>query len=226
LFAQPGVALEVGVGDGLMLNALRSLGWRVIGNERTAEMASFAHRHLGLPVFAGDIDALQPAPHFDLIILFQVLEHIDDPLKMLKQLRTLLKPDGKLIIGVPNFESWQSSFGKSNWFHLDVPRHLFHYSPASLANCLSRADMEIEQVSHVSLEHDPYGWLQTILNRFDRQPNRLTRLLMRMDALDANGLANFVAVPLLGIASVELSALSWLFHRGALIEVIARPTKN
>ena len=225
LFAKPGVAFEVGVGDGLMLDTLRVLGWRVIGNERTTEMAQFARHQLGLPVFAGDVDALQASPYFDLIILFQVLEHLDDPVRTLTQLSTRLKSDGKLIIGVPNFDSWQSSFGKSRWFHLDVPRHLFHYSPTSLGNCLNQIGMEVEHISYLSLEHDPYGWLQTSINKLDPKFNRLTRLLMKMDTLNSYSLANLLSIPLLGVATVELSLLSWVLRRGAMIEVVAHKMK-
>ena len=146
-----------------MLDTLRRAGWRVVGIERTPEMARFARHDLELPVFAGGVEAIAARPHFDLIILFQVLEHIRDPLSVLRQCATLLKPSGVLIVGVPNLESWQARYTGPHWFHLDVPRHLFHFSPRSLGKVLQMADLTVSRISFVSFEHDPYGWIESIL---------------------------------------------------------------
>lgn len=219
-FSNPGYAFEMGCGNGLMLDSLRKLGWRVLGNERSPEMAYFARHHLGLDVFAGSLDAIRAAPQFDMIILFQVLEHLENPVEVLQQLSKLLKPQGKLVIGVPNFGSWQSQMGKSRWFHLDVPRHLFHYSPTSLGKCLEQVGLEIMSVNSISFEHDPYGWLQTIFNRIDGSHNRLTRLLMQIDRPNIKTIFQLVSVPILVPVCVLLAILSWLFGRGAMLEVI------
>jgi len=216
----------MGCGDGLMLDTLRSLSWKVIGSERTVQSASMPRQMLGLPVFVGGIESIQPSPHFDLIFLFQVLEHLEDPVKTIQQLSSFLKPNGKLIIGVPNFSSWQAKVGREKWFHLDVPRHLVHYSLATLETLLKQCEMEIENVSYVSWEHDPYGWIQSILNRLDRRYNRLTRLLMQIDSVDIVNLIHLVLGGAIGFVSVVLSLVSWLLHQGALIEVTAiRPKR-
>ena len=195
-FSTPGVAFEMGCGNGLMLDTLRGLGWEVIGSERTVQSAYLPRHSLGLPMFVGGLKSIYPSAHFDLIFLFQVLEHLHDPVKTAQQLLPFLKPNGKLIIGVPNFSSWQAKFGKEKWFHLDVPRHLVHYSPSALETLFKGSDVEIESVSYISWEHDPYGWVQTILNRLDRRSNRLTRLLMQ---IDPPGVANLLHLVLGGI---------------------------
>jgi 2-polyprenyl-3-methyl-5-hydroxy-6-metoxy-1,4-benzoquinol methylase len=61
-----------------MLRALRQRGWAVVGNERTVQSTVFASTVNGLPVFVGQLDALKPLAQFDLIVLFQVLEHLPD----------------------------------------------------------------------------------------------------------------------------------------------------
>ena len=132
LFQKPGFALEIGCGDGLMLDALREKGWIVAGTERTKEMAEFARKNLGLDVYVGGFEEIPRGKRFDLILLFQVLEHMDDPVKILMQCEGALSSRGKLIIAVPNSASWQYTYATSNWLHLDVPRHLFHFSPTSL----------------------------------------------------------------------------------------------
>ena len=209
-----------------MLDTLRDLGWKVIGSERTPQAALYAHHVLGLPVFVGGLETIHPGPHFDLIFLFQVLEHLDDPLSVVQQLSQLLSPNGKLIISVPNFSSWQSKIGRDKWFHLDVPRHLRHYSLPSLQALLNQVSMEIEVINYVSFEHDFYGWVQTVLNRIDSSFNRLTRLLMRLMPPDPLNLLHFVAGSILGISLAPVTLISWVFKQGGMIEITARKVEG
>jgi SAM-dependent methyltransferase len=222
-FAMPGMAFEMGCGDGLMLSTLLGLGWKVVGNERTPESAYCARHELGIPVFVGGLEALAPSPQFDLIFLFQVLEHLDDPAQKIQKLRSILKPQGKLIIGVPNYASWQSRLSRQKWFHLDPPRHLYHFSLPALEILAEKSGLTIESVSYVSLEHDPFGWIQSILNMLADQNNRLTRLLMRIDPPGPLNVFHFALAPLLGLICLPLAAVSWLFQKGALIEITATP---
>jgi SAM-dependent methyltransferase len=220
-FTGPGRALEVGCGDGLMLATLREAGWRVAGTERTPQAAAFARQRLGLPVFVGDLDALSPEPTFELIILFQVLEHLPDPTVTLRQCARLLNPKGRLVVGLPNLASWQARFGGPVWFHLDVPRHLVHFSPESLDRALRQAGLQIARIGFVSLEHDPYGWIQSILNRLGIRHNHLTRLLMRLDDPGVGGIIQVAAAGLLLIPCLALSVVSWIVGKGALMEIQA-----
>lgn len=225
LFEHPGAALELGCGDGFMLNALRELGWKVSGTERTDEMARYARDQFGITVYVDGKEAPPVGMKFDLIVLFQVLEHLGDPLPQLERCAALLKPEGKLIIGVPNFASWQSAFGREKWFHLDVPRHLFHYSPESLSSILKRAGLTVTRVNFVSFEHDPYGWIQTIQNRLLSPAyfplSRLTALLMRSVPPTPKDAVVFIFAAILALPSIALALVSWLFRRGALMDVVA-----
>lgn len=219
-FAHPGLALEIGCADGFMLDALRGSGWRVVGSERSAAVLRVAAA-AGIPVFAGEPNALAARPTFDLIILFQVLEHLPNPSETLAELSARLNPGGRLVIGVPNKASWQAAFGGAQWFHLDVPRHLSHFTPAALATALGQAGLVVRRICYTSFEHDPYGWLQTALNRLDTRQNRLTRLLMRLDGPDVANLAHLAVAVLLGPLAVVVALISWWFKRGAIIEVVA-----
>jgi len=219
LFAVPGSVFEVGCGNGLMLDMLRRLGWRVAGNERTEQSARIAREQYGVPVVVGGLDAMDPSDRFDLLLMIQVLEHLEDPMPTVKALAGLLKPGGKLIIGVPNFVSWQSVFGGNTWFHLDVPRHLHHFSLPSLVVLLGHQGLEIQSVSYASAEHDPYGWVQSALNRVDGRQNRLTRLLMRIDPPNALNLLHLAIGCVVGLVAIPLSIVSWIARRGALIEI-------
>lgn len=220
LFKSPGSALEVGCGDGLMLDALRSKGWTVVGTERTDAMAEFTRNRLGLDVYSGGLEEVPAGQKFDLIILFQVLEHLDDPVKNLKLCADRLHSNGRLIIAVPNSNSWQSDFTAQDWLHLDVPRHLFHFSPVSLRNALNLVGLDMLSVSYTSFEHDPYGWIQSLLNKHLRDKNGLTRGLMKLDRFSISRMpAMFIAFVLV-VPSVILSLISWAYKKGAIMQVV------
>jgi SAM-dependent methyltransferase len=204
-----------------MLSALSDSGWRVVGNERTISAATFARQDRNLPVFVGELDALTATPFADLIIMFQVLEHLPDPISSLTSLHQRLKPHGKLIIGVPNINSWQAAFGGPVWFHLDVPRHLFHYSVPSLEYCLNKTGFKILHVNFQSLEHDPFGWIQTLLNRVTHSHNNFTKILMALEKPSISLFPILALTMLAGIISLPLTVASWLFKRGAIMEVVA-----
>ncbi len=222
-FQRPGRALELGCGDGFMLNALRSKGWDVCGTERTDEMARFAREHFGLTVFVEGSSNISYEKKFDLVILFQVLEHLSDPLEQLSRARAVVADQGKVIVCVPNITSWQSLFGKHRWFHLDVPRHLFHYTPSSLESLAKNAGLKVSSVSYVSVEHDPYGWVQTILNVVGDNNNRLTKLLMRMVPWTAPDALTLLIAGFLTPLALILSGVSWLCSRGAIMQVVLEP---
>jgi len=223
LFKAPGAVFEMGCGNGMMLDMLRERGWRVTGSERHGDALRIARETFGLNVVEGGPDQLDPAARFDLILLFQVLEHLDDPAAALAALAARLAPGGRMIIGVPNFASWQSSFGGALWFHLDVPRHLQHFTLPALRRLLGARGLRIAGISYVSPEHDPFGWVQSLLNRFDSKPNRLTRLLMRIDPPGAANLLHLALGCIAFIPAVPLSLLSWAVRRGAIIEVTCEP---
>lgn len=218
-FTSPGNALEMGCGDGFMMDALRSLGWTVAGTERTPEMAKFAREHFGLTVY---VEGEQPLPtdsRYDLIVLFQVLEHLNNPLQQIEACRKLLKSGGRIIIGVPNFTSWQSLYARANWFHLDVPRHLFHHSPESIRELAAAAKLKVDRITFFSPEHDPYGWIQSFLNKALGNKNRLTKFLMRMVRPEPKDFLNLGLAFILAPFAVILAVTSWVCGRGAIMQV-------
>jgi len=131
-----------------------------------------------------------------------------------------------MIVAVPNFSSWQARLFGPSWFHLDVPRHRHHFSPTSLAAAFEKVGLRVVRTRFVSPEHDPYGWVQSALNRLGFRQNQLTRLLMGMDpdGIGLRSLPMLVIGGLLIIPSLLLSLCSWLLGGGAIMEMWAVKT--
>jgi SAM-dependent methyltransferase len=218
-----GRALEIGCGDGWMLAALRDEGWQVAGIERTTESASFAVRRQHLPVMVGGLDALKPVPSFDLIFMHHVLEHLPNPMDTLRKCARLLKTDGVLIVAVPNLASWQSRLTGRHWFHLDAPRHLVNFTPATLAQAMQSAGLRVQKLRFVSLDQDPFGWMVSLLNCLGFPQTRWLHWLAghNVELTFRNVLMLLLSPPLLFLGFV-LAPLSWIFRAGACMEMRAQ----
>jgi len=218
---QGGSVLEVGCGPGLMLAAFQRRGWRVSGIERNEATAEAARQTLGTRAIVTSIQDLPADARFDLIVMFQVLEHISEPAALLLECAKRLAPGGILIANVPNFSSWQSRFAGSKWMHLDVPRHLVHYTPQSMRKTLERAGLTLSSMSFTSLEHDPYGWVESTISRMTRRSNTLTRFLMGLDGFSPRLIFSCLIGVILLPPALLMAVLSWLAGKGALMEAIA-----
>ncbi len=219
-----GQALEIGCGHGWMLAALRDHGWQVTGLERTEESAAFARDQHGLDVRVGALGTLGDEPQFDLIVMNQVLEHLPDPRERLAACARLLKPGGRLVIGVPNLASWQFRFSRQHWQHLDVPRHLGHFTPDALRGALERAGLRAETLRTVSWEYDPFGWVQSALNRLGFPPYLLQHWLSGADRehiWTPSGIVMILLAAVLAVPGLLLALLSWLAGAGAIMEIRA-----
>jgi SAM-dependent methyltransferase len=223
-FAAPGRALEVGCGDGWMLAALRDNGWHVIGSERAIDSARAAAALNRVATFVGDLEAVSAGPRFQLVLLFQVLEHLADPLVALRRGAGVLEPNGMLLVAVPNFASWQARFFGPSWFHLDVPRHLHHFSPQALTQAMELVGLKVVAVRFASFEHDPFGWIQSALNALGFKQNLLTKWLMGTAGDEATPIALGAMLTIgavLLVPSVVLAMLSWMARAGATMELWA-----
>lgn len=140
---QPGRALDVGCATGEFLEILRRQGWRVTGLEPNPQAAEQARRRLGAEAVqrAGLEEASFPQGSFELITLWDVLEHLENPPAALRRLSGWLHPDGLLALGVPNLESWDARLFGPAWIGWDAPRHLYLFPDATLREMLAAAGL-------------------------------------------------------------------------------------
>ena len=179
----PGRVLDVGCGPGWFLHQMRRRGWETRGTERSAGAAQHARNVLNLDVRAQNLDELvAEGVSYDAVVLWHVVEHMHDPARTLHDVGRLLRPGGVLMIAVPDFRSLEARIGKADWFHLDVPRHLFHFTSATLTNLLADAGLEPREVVHIAPEYDVFSFVQTLQNIMGFPFNLLYGIVRRREA--------------------------------------------
>jgi 2-polyprenyl-3-methyl-5-hydroxy-6-metoxy-1,4-benzoquinol methylase len=138
---------------------------------------------LNLDVRAQNLDELvTEGVSYDAVVLWHVVEHMHDPARTLHDVERLLRPGGVLMIAVPDFRSLEARIGKADWFHLDVPRHLFHFTSATLTNLLADAGLEPREVVHIAPEYDVFSFVQTLQNIMGLPFNLLYGIVRRREA--------------------------------------------
>lgn len=224
-----GPVLDVGCGRGILLDQLRSLGYEAHGVEFTDTAAWHARRRLGLDVAAGDFLTLpHEADRFHAVIFWHTLEHFPNPVEAVARARELLRPGGLLAVAVPNFDSLQARLFGRHWFHLDVPRHYFHFGLRSLEAILARHAFRVVRTDHFCLEQNPFGWLQSFYNALGFPENLLYDLLKASGARQGTALEHPIAFVLTGVLLLPLLTLSLLLtpldaalRQGGTVEVYA-----
>ncbi len=131
-----GKILDIGAGTGDFLLAAKKRGWQVYGAEPNSGARDLASKK-GLELDEGTTSF--PSHSFDIITMWHVLEHVPDLEEQISELHRLLKPDGLLVIAVPNFKSYDAGKYREFWAAYDVPRHLYHFSPSAVDKIFSSA---------------------------------------------------------------------------------------
>jgi SAM-dependent methyltransferase len=128
-----GRLLDVGCGSGVFLKRMQELGWRVEGVESDPQAARRVACE-GIPVHVGDLAALKlKSDGFDAVTMSHLIEHVADPLALLRECHRILKPGGRMVVVTPNSASLAHRLYRSAWMHLDPPRHLHLFNSQTLA---------------------------------------------------------------------------------------------
>ena len=127
-----GRLLDIGCGVGDFLVYVQKKGWEVQGVEPSEDAKKIAESRLGFLPKSPSEYALFPDHSFDVITMWHVLEHIDDLHFQTDEITRLLKPGGRLVIALPNYQSFDCQYYKDKWAAWDVPRHLNHFAPDML----------------------------------------------------------------------------------------------
>lgn len=140
---QSGKLLDIGAGTGDFLNIAKNEGWKIEGVEPNHQAKALAkQKGVDLKSETANLNSKS----FDVITMWHVLEHIPDLQLQIKELKRLLKPNGFVIIAVPNFKSYDAKQYNSFWAAYDVPRHLWHFSKTSIQKIFEEENLKLEKV--------------------------------------------------------------------------------
>lgn len=154
-----GRVLDVGCSTGQFLAKARGAGFEVAGVEFSSSSAGFAADHFGLQVVQGSIHANSlHADSFDMVSMFDVIEHVPDPASDMARAFDLLKPGGWFVLSTPNIDglfprlSYKLAHKLDYWPHPEPPHHLFQFSIRTLSAMLAKAGFEPGLVRHSNID--------------------------------------------------------------------------
>ncbi|MBN1898908.1 MAG: class I SAM-dependent methyltransferase, partial [Spirochaetes bacterium] len=203
---EPGKLLDIGCGSGSFLYDMRKKGWETFGVEISKNACDTGKRS-GLNIFCGTLaEARFKKDQFDYIRSNHSFEHMVDPNRTLEEMRRILKPGGKVLIGVPHIKSMNATVFKEYWYYLGAPFHPFNYSVITLQKMLEKHGFIVEKVRYNSNYQGILGSLQIFVNR-------------KTGRLSHEG--NIINNHFLKVIFQWLARLLDLLHRGDCIEIIA-----
>jgi SAM-dependent methyltransferase len=223
--------IEVGAGRGRLIAALWERGHDAVGIEPASAPSREAISR-GLPVERRALeDADFPTDEADAVVLWHVLEHLEDPYAALEQVRGWVRSDGRLVVAVPNLGSLQARIGGDRWFHQDVPTHRTHFTVPGLKLLLRRSGFAPTRTRHLVIEQNWLGMWLTLLNRLTvdrdvpfRFAKRDLRYATRREAAWDALISVVAGIPLIPIA-VALELAAGIARRGGTVVVHASPAR-
>jgi 2-polyprenyl-3-methyl-5-hydroxy-6-metoxy-1,4-benzoquinol methylase len=142
-----GRLLDFGCGGGEFLELMHLRGWRVLGLDACGSVIERIRGELKFPALAGTLPHAEIPPEgFDLVTMWQALEHVHQPIEVLRQAWRALAPGGKLVVGVPNLAGAPRRWFRAAWCGWRLPHHLTHFTPATLRQMVERAGFQTERV--------------------------------------------------------------------------------
>jgi 2-polyprenyl-3-methyl-5-hydroxy-6-metoxy-1,4-benzoquinol methylase len=142
-----GRLLEIGCANGSYMEQMRNAGWMVEGIEFSESVAERA-RQKGFKVQTATVETAQPPTDpVDIVAAWMVLEHLHEPIKALQKMRSWVKPGGYLIASIPDSSSLELKIFKHRWYALQLPNHLYHYTPKTISQILEASGWKLTQVT-------------------------------------------------------------------------------
>ena len=168
-YIQNGYILEVGCGYGGYLYQLKRLGWNVKGLELNKKAVDFGIKKYKLDILNQSIEDFQSDRLFDIIYLQMVLEHVKSPKMVLNKCVSLLKPNGILMFSIPDFSGIEVRIYKKYAYVLQIPFHLYHFTPNSIKKYLSELNLSKIKVIHQNFDRDLIAPLFFILREHPKK---------------------------------------------------------
>jgi 2-polyprenyl-3-methyl-5-hydroxy-6-metoxy-1,4-benzoquinol methylase len=150
LVPQRGTLLDIGPNIGTCLALAHERGWIISGVEINADAARYCYEQRGLNVIAGALDAnTYPDNSFDIVLMGDVIEHLRDPLDLMRVVGRILKPGGAVIISTPDIAGWAARL-----LQIKPEEHLYYFSPATITRLLRQAGLDVVGVKCLDRYHN------------------------------------------------------------------------
>lgn len=153
--------LEIGCGEGLLLDLLRQKGFLNVKGIEPSKSASIRAKQRGLNVINSYFDESMINEKFDLVIMSHVLEHINDPSIFISKIASILNPKGNLMLTQTNYKGLIPKVKKDNWYAWVPEHHFWHFTPKSLKKILQRKNFNVLKINYCSLVH-PHNMLYNL----------------------------------------------------------------
>lgn len=232
-FKSNGNLLDVGSGDGLFLNSIKDKGWKIHGVEPSKSASDFAKDKLRLEIYNNDlIGANLKENNFNVITMWEVLEHIPNLNENLKEVYKLLKQNGIFVASVPNFNSLQRVIFGKFWCGIDAPRHLYQFTPDTLKKLLLNNNFLNVKIYHslINIKNPIMGYSDSIryfLTKYNFYPKKVSLLNeeSKKIVIPSNGFKYFIVCILHFVEFIVFSILeifSFFLGKTGTIFVVAR----
>jgi predicted RNA-binding Zn-ribbon protein involved in translation (DUF1610 family) len=210
----PGPILDVGAGDGTLLDALNAVGRTAVGLER----------HSGRDDIR-EAEIREVEEHWAGIVFWHSLEHLRDAGAAVDRAAGLLEPGGALLVAMPNPASLQARLFGDRWFALDLPRHLVHVPAGTLLERLRTLGLRPTRVSYLRGGQVVFGWLHGIVGAVPSHPDlydAIRRPEARREALSPGRRILTLAIAVVALPLAAAAAgVEVLLRRGGTIYVEA-----
>ncbi|HRY99397.1 MAG TPA: class I SAM-dependent methyltransferase [Bacteroidales bacterium] len=233
LLGGQGRILDIGCGSGRFLHLLSARGnYSLLGSELPGPAAERARRFPEIQLSTtGNFHEQATPGSLDAVTLFHVVEHLPDPVSVLKNIHLALRPGGYLYLSFPNIYSLQGRWSRGHWLHLDPPRHLILFHPSRFMEKLGELGFNCISRRGLSLEQNPFGMVQSLLNRWGGRRDLLfesfkgnkeyTRRSTRATLL-AHRLFFIITFPVFAVSDLLLSP----FRLNATVTFVFRRQEN
>ncbi len=209
--------LDFGSGKGKFLSIAKKRNWITKGIEISKPRANFAKEKYGLDIdnsyySSGKIGERS----YHVISMLHVLEHLADVEVVQNLISSNLSKDGYFVVEVPNIDSWQAMIAKSHWMHLDLPKHVLHFSKKTLTNLLHKLELDVVKVRYWSIHLGVLGMVHALLGCLGYEGDIIYDLKFRQSLKIR--LLIFIILPL----AFLLEFLGAATRKGGILRIIAK----
>ena len=164
--------LDIGCGVGDFLNYAKEKGCDITGIEPSEDARKIAEEKLGTKIFSPEELQNIPNESFDIVTMWHVLEHVADLKTEIHHLERIVKKNGRLVLALPNYKSFDAEYYKDKWAAYDVPRHLNHFSRTSIKNIFNTTAFQLIDIK--PLKWDSY-YISMLSEQYLKHSNALLK---------------------------------------------------